>query len=87
MTDSDINYIICPDNTCKLFWKDDGKPVACDGHCPHGDKMQMMIVCFKCKKETYFDPKVIGKWQRHDCTCGACTFIRSNGKYQLIFQS
>lgn len=81
---SNTNYIICPDDSCKLFWDTSKRPFACDGYCPHGDKMQMMVVCFKCKKEIYLDPKHCSTWQRVDCSCGASSFVRLSGVYRLI---
>ncbi len=75
-------YLKCPDSQCRLFWADDG-PCRCDGGCPHGDKMTMVIVCTKCKKEIEL-PHDHSKLCRIECDdCGACNFHRMSGIYTL----
>jgi hypothetical protein len=76
------NYIICPDSECTLFWKPDC-PCPCDGKCPHGDKMNIVIKCNNCGKEIPI-PHDHFMFCRVECDCcGAWHFHRMSGIYKL----
>ena len=77
-----VNYYHCPDNDCVLFWNPTSR-CHCDGHCPHGDKMKIVIICHHCKAEIDLGHQHC-KLQRVDCECGACNFHRMSGKSQLV---
>ncbi len=82
MQKNEINYILCPDTSCKLFW-DTSRHIPCERECPHNDKMNIMIKCGVCGKDILLKHGH-GRWFRVDCDCGGCNFQRMSGKYEWI---
>ncbi|MDD3101715.1 MAG: hypothetical protein PHE59_01040 [Patescibacteria group bacterium] len=83
--ESGVTYIICPDKKCKLFW-DTTRPCPCDGKCPHGKKVKLVIICLNCHGMIVL-PGNHCSWCRIDHACpngmNAMNF-RMSGKYQLL---
>jgi hypothetical protein len=83
----DVNYILCPDKKCKLFWAPE--TLACEhGGCPHINDMRKIIICGNCKEpillpgDHHFFTRV-----EHDCKDGRhpWMFSRMSGKYRIIY--
>jgi len=81
-----INYILCPDKKCKLFFT--SKLLACEHKCPHTNEMHKVIICGNCKEpivlpgDHHFFRRV-----EHDCKDGRHPMMlsRMSGKYRLIY--
>jgi hypothetical protein len=82
----DVNYILCPDKKCGLFYT--SQPLACEHGCPNITWMYKIIICGNCKEpillpgDHHFFRRV-----EHDCKDGRhpWMFSRMSGKYQLIY--
>ncbi len=83
-----MNYIICPDKKCGLFW-DDRFRMACEGDCPKKEQMEKMIVCYNCSEPIYLrhDHSTLQN-ASHSCKDGhsPVMFTRMRGKYPIIYQ-
>lgn len=73
-----IIYIICPKKKCRLF-RDAKGHCPCDGHCPHQDKLKLVIICNTCGKIIVLSDNRF----RIDCECGAMNF-RPKERYQFL---
>ena len=83
----DVNYILCPDKKCKLFFT--SVPFACEhGGCPRVEEMRKVIVCGNCG-EPILLPGDHHFFRRvdHNCADGRTPgmFTRMSGKYRLIY--
>jgi len=85
--ENSVNYILCPDKKCRLFYT--SQHLACEHNgCPHIDEMRKIIICAHCKEpislpgDHHFFCRV-----EHDCKDGyhPSMFSRMSGKYQLIY--
>jgi hypothetical protein len=77
-----LTYIICPDRSCRLFW-DTSRYCPCEADCPKVGEMKKAVICFHCSQITVVDgdsPRF-----RIQCQCGASTFCRASGRYQLVY--
>jgi hypothetical protein len=86
--EKDVNYILCPDKSCGLFW-DERFKMACESYCPQKEKMEKMIVCHNCKEPIYL-PHNHSSLCRVDHLCEdkrtPAMFTRMSGKYHLLYQ-
>jgi hypothetical protein len=88
--EENVNYILCPDKKCGLFWDERFERIACESNCPYQDKMQKMVVCSACKEPIYLlgDNHPFQRVEHIDCPSGHNTmmFTRMSPKYRLIYQ-
>ncbi len=85
-----VNYIICPDKKCGLFWDERfGEGRACESYCPKKEKMEKMIICHNCNEPIYLEPNhFMLKRVDHHCKDGRnpSMFTRMNGIYHLLYK-
>lgn len=80
---SGLTYIICPEKSCRLFW-DTSRFCPCERDCPKIGEMKKAVICFRCLQVIILDGN--DSWaKRIDCQCGASTFCRMSGRYQLVY--
>jgi len=87
---TDITYLLCPDESCKIFFESSNK-LSCEYECPKQNDLIKIIVCRFCKdtielpgRHTPFY-RIDGK--NHKCKDGtAPSFIRQSIKYEIIYQ-
>lgn len=85
----DVNYILCPDRKCGLFYDEKFPSVACESYCPNKDKMQKMIVCPNCREPIYLpgNHSPAQRVQHEDCPSGVSPLIwtRMSNKYRILY--
>jgi len=81
--EAEVNYILCPDKKCGLFW-DERINWACESYCPKKSLEKKIISCTLCK-EMIVLPGDHNWMQNVSCKCGALHFTRMSGKYKLIY--
>ena len=80
----EITYILCPDPSCKLFFKPNCH-IPCEYECPKQLEMKKLVFCPICKTAIELDGNH-SSMMRVDCNCGASLFYRMTGKYHLIYE-
>ena len=86
--EKDVNYILCPNKSCGLFW-DERFTKACESHCPKKEKMEKMIACNNCNEPIYLpQDHMTSCTVNHKCGDGynPLMFTRMSGKYHLLYQ-
>ena len=86
--DSNVNYVLCPDKDCKLFFAST-KYMICEHECPKQDEKIIIVKCSFCDKliELPGETSTLVTVS-HSCKNGntPTSFVRMSGKYQLIYE-
>lgn len=86
--EQDVNYILCPDKKCGLFW-DPRFRMACESYCPQKEKMEKMVACGNCGEPIYLGSEHSTlQTVHHLCKDGrnSINFTRMRGNYKIIYK-
>jgi len=88
--ETDTTYLLCPDQSCTLYWEKLDQWCPCESECPLQDQLIKMIRChcgevvelrgdhFMCCSVGHPSPDGLGG--------RCCSFARMTGKYHLLYE-